>query len=469
VIDLATVPELLVEHLPQHLPRQRWSGAHDRAIRSVSVRWHEVVSDDDAVSLVWALVDVRFGADETGEGDGEEHTFQLFVGLRPIDQQPEFLEGKDRELIAVVPCGDDVPVILYDALVDPDLAIAVLHLVAPEVEVEVRRPLVLEHSNSSIVFDEARILKIFRRVVPGPNPDVEITRVLSQRGYEHVLAPLAELRRDDTDLAVLRDFLVGAVEGWVLARTSVRDLLASRLPPEESGGDFAHDAERLGGIIAGLHLAMADAWGSAPGEAARWGDEMEAHLRDLLRDGGLQLHPTQLDTSAVVDRYQHLGQLDDVGAQLRIHGDLHLAQVIRADTGWFVLDFEGEPARRRDERFTTSSPLRDVAGMLRSFHYAAATGLAEWVEADREPDPELVALADAWDERSRCSFLAGYLAVEGIDALLPKGDDARDAVLAAFELDKAVYEVGYELGYRPDQAAIPLAGIDRLVRAPLPS
>jgi maltokinase len=468
VIDLATVPDLLVEHLPDHLRRQRWSGAHDRTIRAVAVRWHEVVSDDDAVSMVWALVEVRFGSDQSGEGEGEEHAFQVFVGLRPIDPQPDFLDGKDRELIATVPCDDGGSVVLYDALVDPDLAIAVLHLVAPEVHVEVRRPLVLEHSNSSIVFDEARILKIFRKVVPGPNPDVEITRVLADLGYEHVLPPIAELRRDDTDLAVLRDFLVGAVEGWQIARTSVRDLLASRLPPEESGGDFAHDAERLGVILASLHVAMAGAWGAAPGDAKRWAGEMDAHLRDLVREG-LDVHPTQLDTSAVADRYQHLARLDDAGSQLRIHGDLHLAQVIRADSGWFVLDFEGEPARRRDERFTTSSPLRDVAGMLRSFHYAAATGLADWTEQEAAPDPELGALAEAWEARSRSAFLHGYMSAEGIDELLPHGATARDAVLAAFELDKAVYEVGYELGYRPDQAAIPLAGIERLVRAPLTS
>ena len=137
--------------------------------------------------------------------------------------------------------------------------------------------------------------------------------------------------------------------------------------------------------------------------------------------------------------------------------------------GWYVLDFEGEPARRRDDRFTTSSPLRDVAGMLRSFHYAAATGLTEWVDVGEEPDAELVALADAWDQRSRAAFLAGYASVEGIDALLPSDPEARLAVLSAFELDKAVYEVGYELGYRPEQASIPLSGIDRLIRGPVPT
>ncbi|HEY9557786.1 MAG TPA: hypothetical protein VIR58_13700 [Acidimicrobiales bacterium] len=462
MIDLATIPDLLVEHLPEHLPRQRWSGAHDRTVSAVSVRWHEVVCEDDESSLVWAVVDVTL--------DGtEQQAYQLFVGLRPVSGGAEFLAGKDREIIAEVPCDDGGPVVLYDALVDPDLAIAVLHLAAPDVEVEVRRPIVLEHSNSSIVFDESSILKVFRKIEPGPNPDVEITRTLAANGYEHVLPPLAELRRDDTDLAVLREFLVGATEGWQLARTSVRDLLASRLPPEETGGDFAHDAERLGAILGDLHLAMAEAWGVVPGDAPRWAAEMEDHLRGLVSEGSLDVHPTRLDTSAVADRYHQLAELDDAGVELRIHGDLHLAQVIRADTGWFVLDFEGEPARRRSERFTTSSPLRDVAGMLRSFHYAAATGLAEWVEGEDDIDRELLELADAWDLRSRVHFLMGYLSADGVEALLPAETASRDRVLAAFELDKAVYEVGYELGYRPDHAVIPLAGIDRLLRAEQPS
>src|SRR5690606_2635104 len=137
-----------------------------------------------------------------------------------------FLHGKEREVIGLVPGSDGSDHLAYDALVDPDLAIAVLHLVDPDAEVEVRRPIVLEHSNSSIVVDERLILKRFRRIEQGPNPDVEITRELSERGSPHVLAPLAELRRDDTDLAVLREFIVGATEAWVLARASVRDVLA---------------------------------------------------------------------------------------------------------------------------------------------------------------------------------------------------------------------------------------------------
>lgn len=332
-----------------------------------------------------------------------------------------------------------------------------LHLVAPDQHVEVRRPLVLEQSNSSVVFDERLILKLFRRVDPGPNPDMEISRVLAEAGVAHVLAPLAELRRDGTDLAVLRDFLVGATEGWQLARTSMRDLLASGLAPEECGGDLAPDMGRLGEVVAQVHASLAAAWSSAPSDTEAWAEQMRQQLSVV--EAASSEHLVAIDTAAVRRRFDELATSDDAGRQIRIHGDLHLAQVIRVDDGWRVLDFEGEPARRRDDRFTTSSPLRDVAGILRSLHYAAATGLAEWGDADET----LVELADAWEARNREAFLQGYLAVTAIHPLLPSSEAARAQILAGFELDKAVYELFYELSYRPDQASIPAAGIARLI------
>jgi maltokinase len=310
-----------------------------------------------------------------------------------------------------------------------------------------------------VVFDERTILKVLRKVEAGPNPDVEITRVLAERGYEHVLPPLAELRRDDMDLAVLRDFLVGATEGWQLARASVRDLLASRLPPEECGADFAPDAARLGDVIASLHVAMADAWGHEPGDVARWIDQIGEGVTHVTR----LAEPGSFDTEGVRARLAEATSLADAGAEIRIHGDLHLSQVIQVDTGWLVLDFEGEPARRRDERFTQSSPLRDVAGMLRSLHYVAATGLAEWDQGD----DELARLLEEWEARSREALVSAYEAHEGIEALLPTDPAGRATLLAAFELDKAVYELGYEIGHRPELVNIPLAGIDRLVRRPV--
>jgi maltokinase len=447
VIDGARWTALLEAHLPDHLVRQRWAGAIGRSIVRCRVEWLDVLRAEEPL-LAWSVV-------EAGFADGGTLRYQLFVGARGARPWPEFLEGKDHQVVATVP-DDGRELVLYDALVDPDLAIAVLHLVSPGSEVEVRRPIVLESSNSSVVFDEATILKVFRKIEPGPNPDMEITRVLAARGSPHVLPPLAELRRDGTDLAVLRPFLVGATEGWQLARTSVRDMLASRLPPEDSGGDLAPESTRLGATIAGLHLAMADVWGTTPGDARAWVAEME-RLLDSVE------HP--LDTSAIRSRLRAAAAATDAGQEILVHGDLHLGQVVQVDAGWLVLDFEGEPARRRDDRFTRSSPLRDVAGILRSLHYAAATGLAEW-DLD---DDELHGLLAAWEERNRDAFVEGYLSQDGIDALLPADPAARAAILAAFELDKAVYELTYELAHRPELSTIPLAGIERVLRGPVPT
>jgi maltokinase len=451
VIQLEDVEERLVELLPGHLSQQRWSGSQHQEVTDVVPRWWEVVCEDDDAALLWCVVDARWG--------DEAVAYQLFIGVRHAAAPPEFLHGKEREVIGLLPGGEEDDRLAYDALVDPDLAIAVLHLVAPEEEVELRRPIVLEHSNSSVVFDERRILKLFRRIEPGPNPDVEITRELASRGSPHVLEPLAELRRDGTDLAVLREFLVGATEAWVLARASVRDVLAAREAPEEAGGDFAHDAERLGVVLGELHGDLAAVWGARPGEVDTWIAQMEEQLDRVLERSPGEL-PPGIDADEIRARYRHLGELDDPGQQIRIHGDLHLAQVLRVDDGWRVLDFEGEPARRRDERFTTSSPLRDVAGILRSLHYAAATGLAEW---DVE-DGALAEIAAQWEQRNREAFLRGYLSIAAVEPLLPADAGARTELLSAFELDKAVYELAYELSYRPDQVAIPVEGIARLVK-----
>ena len=451
--DLADLIAALGDRLASHIAQQRWSGAHDRPIDRVELVWHELIRKDEPL-LLWTVVRAHFA-------DGSAQDYQLFLGVRPVEPPPDFLHGKERETVAYLP---DAPlgVVVYDALVDPDLAIEVLHFVAPGIEVAVRRPIVLEHSNSSVVYDEAHILKVFRKVEAGPNPDVEITRVLAERGYEHVLEPHASLQREGIDLAVLREFLVGCTEGWELARASVRDLLAGGLPPEESGADFAPDAERLGGVLASLHLAMGEAWGTAPGDAERWSVEMTANLDEVL----VQVAdvPATIEVDEIRRCFEEVASLLDPGQEIRIHGDLHLAQVIKSDAGWKILDFEGEPARRRDDRFTTSSPLRDVAGMLRSLHYVAATGLAEWL-GDGEDEAPLLALVDQWEERNRAALLHAYLATDGIGSLLPIDSASLDALLAAFELDKAVYEVGYELGHRPDHVSIPVSGIRRVLQS----
>ncbi|HUS60964.1 MAG TPA: phosphotransferase, partial [Acidimicrobiales bacterium] len=242
-----------------------------------------------------------------------------------------------------------------------------------------------------------------------------------------------------------------------LALTSLRDLLghpvgpAGGIAPADAGGDFAAEAERLGEMTAKLHVAMSDAFGTEAGDPSRW----VGLMRDQLESVGGAAEPWVSAAALAFDRVLELG---DVGVSTRVHGDYHLGQVMRTDSGWFVLDFEGEPARPIKERRKHRSPLKDVAGMLRSFHYAGAIALRDRMEARSE---EMEALARAWEEHNRAAFLEGYLSAKGVADLLPSREADILVVLTAFEMDKAIYELAYERAHRPGWETIPLAALTR--------
>jgi len=439
--------EALLPGLVDLLPRQRWySGS--TAPATVEVLRQQVVRDE------WPAL---FGLVVKADDD----LYQVLVGLRPIDDHAEFYRGNDDAIIGEVqtPSG---PAMAYEATVDPDLGIALLEHVTDGRETAERvRPVGVEQSNTSLVYDDRLILKLFRRLQPGPNPEVEVTERLAALGFEHVAAPMASMAYDDIHLAVVQPYLLGGTEGWAMALTSLRDLFGVHdtqpLPvidpsapppvadPAEAGGDFSGEAERLGVVTAQLHLAMAEAFGKQRGDAPAWADSIAAQAAALA--------PGDLDPElprAVLDT---LRQVTDPGASIRVHGDYHLGQVMRTDAGWFVLDFEGEPIRPVAERRRPTSPLRDVAGMLRSFHYASMSGLAS--RSDIE-------VAEAWEDRNRGAFLDGYLTEASKGDILPTDPESVDAVLSAFELEKAVYELGYEMAYRPNWIGIPRAALRRL-------
>jgi maltokinase len=431
-------PGSLAAALADHLPRQRWfdGGERPSELRSVS---QEVIGEG------WpALVHVIA---ETGSG-----RWQLLLALRPAGQWPAALEGKPEAVVGELDT-ERGRALVYDALIDADLGLSVLARVAPDVSAERARPLLgVEQSNSSVIYDEAVILKLYRRLLDGPNPDAEVTRALADAGFENVAEPLGQWRMDGMDLAVVNRFLSNGTDGFHLALTSLRDLYGARGEPGEAGGDFAPDARRLGIITAHMHLAMASAFGTGPATPAAWADEAETSLDDV--DLG------DVDVGAVRRAFASLRGLDDAGASVRTHGDYHLGQVLRTDAGWFVLDFEGEPLRPLEVRRRPTSPLRDVAGMLRSLHYAAAVALRQWND---DGDEEVVALADAWERHNAFAFLEGYAAAQGVDELLPGNEEACTVVRRAFELEKAVYEVRYERAHRPEWVDIPLSAVRRLV------
>jgi maltokinase len=422
--------------LGDFLPRQRWF-ANEGAPELVTVTSVEVVLEDPP--LMWVTVEVVLTT-------GDAASYQMVLGARPIEDQPDYLRGKERVTIGAI--GG---MVVYDALVDPVLALEVLAKVAPDETADVARPLVVEQSNSSLVYDERLILKFFRRLHPEPNPDVEVNRVLGDRGFPHVVPQRAELRRNGVDLAVVRDYLLGSTDAWQLAQTSLRDLLGSRLPPEEAGGDFGPEAARLGEVTADLHAAMAEAFGIFEPEPEAWLEDMRAQLART-PEGALDREQIEVALTGLL-------KVADPGKAIRLHGDLHLGQFLQADTGWFVIDFEGEPGRPVSERVRPSSPLRDVAGMVRSFQYAARAAL---VERGRDIDPELAELAGEWETRAVEAMWRGYSRSDAV-ALGPSDEADRRALLQAFELDKAVYEVSYELAHRPAWVTIPSSAIERIL------
>jgi maltokinase len=441
----SVLPDGVRALIPAYLGRQRWyAGSVEPGAASVVAAEELWRSADGACRLVWALVDV------------EDGTYQLLIGERPDGERADFLNAHEPSVLGSV--GGHY---YYDASLDPDMARALLPVASGgEQHAERVRPITAEQSNTSLVYDDRLILKLFRRLAPGPNPDAEVTTALVAAGFSHAAAPLVRWQRDGWDLAFGQEFLAGGSEGWALAITSLRDFYgSSEADPAQSGGDFAAEAARLGRVTAELHQAMARAYGVDRRLLAdRYWPELVASVEQRLAPAVADLGGGTAEAAARFG--DRLAEVKDPGPAIRVHGDYHLGQVMRTDSGWYVLDFEGEPARPVGERLRPSSPLKDVAGMARSLDYASRVAL---VERGGDDTPERDAKALAWERHNREAFLAGYRATRQMGDLVPPDEETWRAVLAAYEMDKALYEVAYERAYRPDWAHIPLGAVARLL------
>ncbi|MET8333966.1 phosphotransferase [Streptosporangium canum] len=431
---------MLTELLTGWITHQRWFAGKGRPIDELGVDSDVELSP----GLHHLIISVR-------QGEARDR-YQLLLGT----------DGDTSGRYSHARIGDGY----YDAVYDPDLTGTLLagmagdrdlgplrfrHLEGVEIDTSLRS-LVLgaEQSNTSLVYGETYICKLFRRLIPGVNPELEIVTALARHGAGHIAQPYGWIETDldgePTTLAMTQEFLATANDGWALALASVRDLYASLdASASDAGGDFSSEAYRLGVATAEVHRELAAAFPTDVMESQEVKQMVEDHRRRL---AGVIEEVPQLGRYARVaeDAYQRVADVVSEIPVQRVHGDYHLGQVMRTTTDWVVLDFEGEPGQPLAERRALSSPLRDVAGMLRSFDYAARHLLADHPDAE-----ELRPRAVEWAELNRSSFLAGYSAGGG-------RLHAEDAVLLrALELVKAVYEVGYEARNRPSWLPIPLA------------
>ena len=385
------------------LVKQRWFAGKGRTVHDLAV-----VADTEIIpgdpGLRHLIVTVSHGA--------TSDCYQLFIGYRAR------LPARLRH----ARIGTHQGLQIYDGLHDTALTRALLDAIVDDRTVGTLRfsripgaeiepgldSLVLtgEQSNTSLVFGESAIFKVFRRVSPGPNPDLEVASALAKLGSSHIAEPYGwvETRMDGatTVLAILSRYLRAASDGWSLAATSVRDLYATEdARAAEAGGDFAGEAERLGVATAQVHQDLAEAFGRSELEPEAIRELAEQMYRRL--DIAIATVPELArHADKIGDAYSQLAKLIEPTPAQRVHGDYHLGQVMRTQTGWVVLDFEGEPASPLAQRRARSSPLRDVAGMLRSFDYAARHQLLTHPDA-----ASLAPKASNWVRRNSDAFCAG--------------------------------------------------------------
>ncbi len=440
--------------LARWLPRQRWYADKGRPLSGLSLVSATELLPCAGGGPTPGLLHLLVRTVPQGAPQGSGSCYQLLLGVRAV--LPPALAP------ALVGRPSDGPLrgrAVYEALVDPRLSALLLErLRAPGTLGALAfqrahdaaipsglpaRALGGDQTNSSVVYGEAHILKLFRRVSPGINPDLELPRALAAAGCARVPAPSAWFEADGQSaagpepltLGVLQPFLAGSTDGWALALKS----LSLRT-------DFSGAAHDLGRATAEIHQALARALPTTTLHGRQL-EQAATAMNERLTSAAvavpaLRPYRTGLRRSfdALVEYARRGGHLD---AQ-RLHGDLHLGQALCKDGEWSLIDFEGEPARPLMERREPQPPVRDIAGMLRSFDYAAGQ--------HRAPGPWVA----EWATAARTAYCRGYAGVSDEDPT------AHPALLRAFETDKAIYEVLYEARHRPAWLHIPMTAIRRL-------
>ncbi|MBI2835554.1 MAG: maltose alpha-D-glucosyltransferase [Acidobacteria bacterium] len=510
------------DYLRPFLGRQRWFGGKSRDISSVRFRdWGLLVPGAEPTFFIVLVVTYAEGGDET-----------YFVPLA--------LRSAHASTVAhsfppetVAPITGARKGVLFDALLDDGVGERLAEVMLTNRGLATREGVVrgfvspgftgitpdelralkvfrgaTEQSNTSLIFDERWVLKIFRRLEPGPNPELEVTRHLSEKvGFTRVppLAGAIEYVRGGAEpvtLGVLQGFMSSQANGWdhaldelgrfydrvtgqaappeTKAEPSPLHLVEATPPPRalETVGIYLDAAGRLGKRTAELHLALADDRGDpaftpeplTSTDLRQYASEMRSTVLDALQAlqrsiGMLRESVAERAAELLAHRDELLRHLDalavpDTGAmKIRVHGDYHLGQVLWSEGDFYIIDFEGEPARPLEEHRMKRSPLKDVAGMVRSFSYAAYAGLFAYTVNRPADFARLEPWARAWQAWTAGVFLRTYFSTAATGPLVPKDRDHLKRLLDAFTLQKAAYELLYELNNRPDWVRIPILGM----------
>ena len=518
--ELIADPEAVAEAfsaLPREwLLRQRWFRDKAREVQEICLHDHGVLHAERAPNIILAILEIRFM-----EGGRDLY-------LLPATFHPVAAPGSGPEpLVTHATLRGEARV--YEAVGERRIAGTLLETVlggqriagrsgafaghatgAAELDDAPRGPVRLigaEQSNTSLVFGERLVMKIFRKLEGGINPDLEVTRFLVERaGFRSVPALAGWLDYTPADgephaVAGVFEFVPNGGDAWSVALKALDRYLSaaarSAADPEtvtgreavrRMAGDFFPALERLGETTARMHLALAsvdDDPAFAPetigeDDVQRAIEGFRRQVDTVMADLGRQLEaipgsfganvqgPLREVVRAAPDlrhRGEDLRALTGETVKIRIHGDYHLGQVLRANepapggSEWYPLDFEGEPAKPLADRRSKQTALRDVAGMLRSFNYAVRVAMAEFRTDDLAVRMSLERWAHAWEMEARRLFLDAYRRTAEGSPIIPRDPETFARALAVFELEKAVYEMGYEMNNRPDWLWVPVEGI----------
>jgi len=526
---------LLERTLRDYMKGRRWFRGKARDMRSADIKDVIAMRFGQSTTCI-VLIQVEYT-------EGEPQTYVVPLTTAVSDKSGELMKEYPHALVAnLKPRNTDSQWILYDALVDKDFSKFLLQAIGrkrrfkgeigeisasptkvfrntrgPYSDALEPTPMKVEQSNTSVVYGDRLILKLFRRLEEGINPDLEIGRFLTEKtSFEHISQVAGSLeykrrRSKPMSLAILQSFVANEGDAWqytldslerylqdVLSHPTVQSppiplkhmLSLPKEPPplaKETIGPFLTSAQLLGQRTAELHLALASGLDDPDFAPDFFTHMYQTSLYQSMRSftiRTLQLLrerlpniPEKLQEDAqqvldlekeIIERYQPIRRQRISAARIRCHGDYHLGQVLFTGKDFVIIDFEGEPARSLSERRLKRSPLLDVAGMIRSFHYAAHSALIRQAPLAPRPEDDLPLLqhwAQYWYVWVSVAFLTSYLDILKPVGLLPEDPEHLRILLDAHILEKAIYEIGYELNNRPDWVKVPLQGILQLMEA----